>query len=193
MSITTGSRDLVTVLEHKGQAHAKKVRNGLLKTAEGLIIPPSSIAGGDTKTGGVVSLSAEERDMFMMDEQPQSAQQPLQQDTQGQQPKRSRKKGQPSVPEPPVHRDVIVDIGIGNMGTIRSQCHHCYKGTNGVVIMGMGPLSYKPNAAVWDGDDMKNTMTLSVAPGQYFFAGEEFTDEAGIVNIILHKVPEPEE
>ena len=198
MTVTTEARGALNahIEPHKGQERARKTPTGLLKTKEGLIIQPTSFTGEALHSGAIDELTDEEKGFFQLDEEEEARPQlrlskPTETTTQ---PARRKKKAKAGDTDD--SRDVIIEIGVGGLGTIRSQCRHCYVGRNGVVVMGLGPLSYRPRAAEMDGEEaVLNAMTLSTAPGKYFFIGEEFKDKDGITNIILHKIPEeaPEE
>ena len=172
------------IIPHSGQEEGEETATGNIRTDDGVIIVPHGISGQKPHAGVVANLTDREKEMLRIrDDEP--AVKPAQKATR----KKTRKAAEPE----PEEKSVIVDVGIGGLGSIKSQCRHCYRGKGGVVVLGLGPLSYRPNVAEWDeNDNLKNTLTLSVASGLYFFAGEEFTDKDGVVNIILHRVPEVE-
>ena len=190
MTITTGAREGLSaiIVPHEGQSMAVKTSTGLLKTRKGLIITPTSFTGKSLHSGAVDELTEEEKAILQVEDEKQE---PQQQQYVEEHVKSRRKRRTAVTSTVEVTKDVVVDIGIGGAGTIRSQCRHCHVGSKGIVVMGLGPLSYRPNEAAWDDNgQLKNTMTLSVAGGLWVFTGEEFTDSQGIINIILHKVPE---
>lgn len=195
MSMTQAARSGLNafIVSHDGQSDGTVTSTGLIKTRNGLVIPPSGIGGGtDTRTGALAELTTSEKQAYHMDELHSAA--PRQVPASAVAKRRTGKQGRGSrnapAPAPQEPRAVLVQFRIPDVGMVPSQYVHFYRGDN-MIVLGMNEFSYTPpKASVRDGN-LVGVVELPDIPGaRYIYSGHAFTDNEGIRNIVLLRVPE---
>lgn len=179
MAITKQAREQLgaTIVGHEGLGQTVKTASGMIKTSRGLIAP-SSTSKEDTRSGA----------LFEDDEEP-SVQDPspvMAAVTPVPQVKTGIKKTRRGIAKTEY---VVAEVTVEGFGSLPTQYSHVYVG-NGVLVLGLNDLSYKPEPAEQTEDgELTHVIKLDKAPGRrYIFCGNSFTDDKGIVNLLLIEI-----
>lgn len=181
MAITKQAREQLgaTIIGHDNISGVRTA-SGLIKTSRGLIAPAST-SREDTRSG---ALDLPDEEETIEAEEVTTPEEPVKAKLPATGVKRQRTKK--SVVAPTYVRTEVTIVG---SFTIPTQYTHVYVG-NGVLVLGMTDLSFKPTQAEQDDDGtLAPVISLDKAPGrQYIYCGNSFTDAAGIVNLLLIEI-----
>lgn len=180
MAITKQAREQLgaTIVGHEGLGQTVRTASGMIKTSRGLIAPAST-SKEDTRSGSLYE-EDEQQPEVMQDNQailtpvtPVAAKSMV----------RKAKKGyqQPDY--------VRIEVSVEGFGSLPTQYTHVYVG-NGVLVLGLNDLSYKPEQAEQTEDgELTHVIKIDKAPGRrYIYCGNSFTDNQNRVNLLLIEI-----
>lgn len=179
MAITKQAREQLgaTIVGHDGLGQTVRTASGMIKTSRGLIAPAST-SKEDTRSGALYE-EDEQQPEVVQDKQEPTPVTPVAAKTTV----RKTKKGyqQPDY--------VRVEVSVEGFGSLPTQYTHVYVG-NGVLVLGLNDLSYKPEQAEQTEDgELTHVIKIDKAPGRrYIYCGNSFTDNQSCVNLLLIEI-----
>ena len=187
MAITDNARKAlnVTMVAHPGQADGTLTETGLIKTAKGLVIRPSTQSAQTMKTGPLARLTESERSAYrILENSPETVKNVV--ETQSKKGKRKRQE----VKDDAVSAPVTVVVTIPGIGDVPTQYARLCRGPN-CIVLGLTPMSYVPAECELKADGPSNKVKFSVDRSSYYVnSSYEFIDEHGTRNLVMIKVPQ---
>ena len=185
MAITQAARTGLKArfVAHDGQLEGTRTETGMIKVGSTLIIPPSTIAGDDTKSGVLAKLTSDERRLFQMPEEKPKAQKK----TGG---KRRTAATRPAQDLQEVEEPAVVDarVIVPGLGQVPTQYAHIWRG-DGTVVLGLTGMSFVPPYEYAE-DSGWRQVSFDFDPGvNYVNTNIRFKDDEGIENLLMLRVP----
>lgn len=181
---TARSQLLAKIVPHTDQNGAvrkgRRTPTGMMDIGRGTLVIQPSTETTASHTGPLAQLTPEEQAAIGLD--------PVQEQQQAKPARRGRSskaKAQPAASA------VKVELVIPGAGVLPSQYAHCYEG-KGIVVLGLMDMSYVPSQASRGTDgSLQGVVSINGAhpDRRYVFVGNEFTDNAGVRNIVLVEIP----
>lgn len=165
-----------TIIGHDGLGQTVKTASGMIKTSRGLIAPAST-SREDTRSGALLEDPEESEELVETEPQPVSITPVVS--------VKPTKKGKR------VQKDEYVraEVSVEGFGSLPTQYTHVYVG-NGVLVLGLNDLSYKPEPAEQDENgELTHVIKIDKAPGRrYIYCGNSFTDDQHRTNLLLIEI-----
>lgn len=180
MAITKQAREQLgaTIVGHDGLGQTVRTASGMIKTSRGLIAPAST-SKEDTRSGALYEEDEQQLEVVQDKQEIIAPVTPVAAKTTV----RKTKKGyqQPDY--------VRVEVSVEGFGSLPTQYTHVYVG-NGVLVLGLNDLSYKPEQAEQTEDgELTHVIKIDKAPGRrYIYCGNSFTDNQNRVNLLLIEI-----
>lgn len=180
MAITKQAREQLgaTIVGHEGLGQTVRTASGMIKTSRGLIAPAST-SKEDTRSGALYEEDEQQQEVMPENHEILTPATPVAAKTAV----RKTKKGyqQPDY--------VRVEVSVEGFGSLPTQYTHVYVG-NGVLVLGLNDLSYKPEQAEQTEDgELTHVIKIDKAPGRrYIYCGNSFTDNQNRVNLLLIEI-----
>lgn len=176
MSLTKEARNDLNacIVPHEGQAGAVETPTGMLKTAKGLIIKPSTLR--ENGVDNFAEFTEDERRNYHLDVPKPSPK-----------PKRTKKKAEPTQARRQLEPLTLITAA-GEVPS--SQYEFVCRDTSGVIVLGLKPDSFRPAQAYKLAGELHGEIGLREYNEKYLYLGQSFTDVYGVRNMILIKLPE---